>query len=319
MAKKRTVKRRLADGTVKTYRYGPAKPRAPTAESLNAMIRAYRRSPNYRALKPSSRYRYDLYLRPLEEIGHTPAAKLSKRNLNTLRDWIAAERGNGAASLFVAVCGALFNWAQENDWIKANPAFRLKAPTLGEITAWTPAQAEAAEAALPEHLRRAVVLARFTAQRRGDLCAMTWAAYDGATIKVKQQKTGAELVIPCHPRLKAELDAWRRTATAVTILTGQLGRPLRPAALGEGIRKHLDAAGFPRALSIHGLRKLAATELAQAGCSTHEIAAITGHKTLAMVQHYTASVDQAQLASAAIVRLSEKQNAKNDRKIKSGS
>lgn len=307
----RTVKRTLADGTVKTYRYGPAKPRAPTADSLNAMIRAYRRSPGYLALKPSSRYRYDLYLRPLEEIGHVPAAKVSRKNLNTLRDWIAAERGNGAASLFVAVTGALFNWAQENDWLKANPAFRLKAPALGEITAWTPAQAAAAEAALPEHLRRAIVLARFTAQRRGDLCAMTWAAYDGTSIKVRQQKTGAELVIPCHPALKAELDAWKRTATAVTILTGEGGRPLSNDYIGKALRRHLNAAGFPADLSIHGLRKLAAVELAQAGCSTHEIAAITGHKTLAMIQHYTRAADQATLASAAIVRLSKMRNGKN--------
>lgn len=311
MAKRRTVKRTLADGTVKTYRYGPAKARAPTAESLNAMIRAYRRSPGYLALKPSSRYRYDLYLRPLEEIGHVPAAKVTRRNLNTLRDWIASERGNGAASLFVAVTSALFNWAQENDWLRANPAFRLRAPALGEITAWTPAQADAAEAALPEHLRRAIVLARFTAQRRGDLCAMTWAAYDGQSIKVRQQKTGAELVIPCHPTLKAELDTWRRSATAVTILTGATGRPVSNDFLGKTLRRHLDAAGFPSALSIHGLRKLAAVELAQAGCSTHEIAAITGHKTLAMIQHYTRAADQETMAAAAILRLSKMQNGKN--------
>ncbi len=311
MAKRRTVKRKLADGTVKTYRYGPARPRAPTAESLNAMIRAYRLSPSYRALKPSSRYRYDLYLRPLEEIGHVPAAKVTRKNLNTLRDWIASKRGNGAASLFVAVAGALFNWAQENDWLKANPAFRLRAPALGEIAAWTPAQADAAEAALPEHLRRAIVLARFTAQRRGDLCAMTWAAYDGQSIKVRQQKTGAELVIPCHPTLKAELDTWRRNATAVTILTGATGRPVSNDFLGKTLRKHLDAAGFPPALSIHGLRKLAAVELAQAGCSTHEIAAITGHRTLAMIQHYTRAADQETMATAAILRLSKMQNRKN--------
>jgi hypothetical protein len=45
--------------------------------------------------------------------------------------------------------------------------------------------------------------------------------------------------------------------------------------------------------------------LADAGCSMHEIAAITGHDSLSMVQLYTRSADQERLASAAIIRLSE--------------
>ena len=51
------------------------------------------------------------------------------------------------------------------------------------------------------------------------------------------------------------------------------------AMLGRLIAKatHAPRAGLPR-LGIHGLRKLAATRLADAGCSTHEIAAITGHR-----------------------------------------
>jgi integrase len=51
------------------------------------------------------------------------------------------------------------------------------------------------------------------------------------------------------------------------------------------------------------LRKLAATNLAEAGCSAHEIAAITGHRSLALVSLYTASADQERMATAAIVRL----------------
>jgi integrase len=38
---------------------------------------------------------------------------------------------------------------------------------------------------------------------------------------------------------------------------------------------------------MHGLRKAAARPLAEAGCTTHEIAAITGHKTLSEVERYT--------------------------------
>ena len=37
-------------------------------------------------------------------------------------------------------------------------------------------------------------------------------------------------------------------------------------------------------MNVHGLRKLAAVKLAEAGWTTHEIAAVTGHHTLAMVE-----------------------------------
>jgi len=73
--------------------------------------------------------------------------------------------------------------------------------------------------------------------------------------------------------------------------------------------------GLSNDLNVHGLRKLAAAELADAGCSVHEIASITGHKSLSMVQLYTRSADQERLASAAIVRLSEqKTNGQTNKK-----
>jgi integrase len=56
-------------------------------------------------------------------------------------------------------------------------------------------------------------------------------------------------------------------------------------------------------LNVHGLRKLAATALAEAGCTPHEIAAVTGHKSLAMVELYTRSAAQERLALTAIGRL----------------
>jgi len=40
-----------------------------------------------------------------------------------------------------------------------------------------------------------------------------------------------------------------------------------------------------------------------AGCSVHQIMSITGHKTIAMVQHYTASVEQAATAEQAMGKL----------------
>jgi integrase len=48
--------------------------------------------------------------------------------------------------------------------------------------------------------------------------------------------------------------------------------------------------------SLHGLRYSAAGELAEAGCADQQIAVITGHKSLSMVQKYSKGASQKRLA-----------------------
>ncbi|MEH2611300.1 hypothetical protein V1293_003589 [Bradyrhizobium sp. AZCC 1693] len=69
-------------------------------------------------------------------------------------------------------------------------------------------------------------------------------------------------------------------------------------------------AGLPERRKAHGLRKAAARRLAEAGCSASEIAAITGHKTLAEVERYTRAADQERLTRQAIQRQSTNQSGK---------
>lgn len=304
----KVVRRQLADGTVREYRYARGVPRRKrAADTLGALIEAYQRSPEWLGLKASTRTNYTIYLRPLDRVKHVAVHAITRRDLLDVRDIIAAKRGPGAATGFVRAVSSLFGWAVDREWRETSPAHRLPALPGGHLAAWAAAQAAAAEAGLPEHLRRAVVLARYTGQRRGDLCAMTWAAFDGERIRVRQQKTGAELVIACHPTLRAELLAWRAAAPlgSVTILTDAKGRPWKPTRLSHDLPEALVKLGLPRSLNVHGLRKLAAASLADAGCTPHEIAAVTGHRTLAMVEFYTRSADQERLASAAVVKLAD--------------
>lgn len=305
----RVVRRKLADGTIKEYRYAAYKPKRPktAADSLDALIRAYRRSPEWAALKPHTQTTYAIYLRPLEDVGHLQVREIKRREVLTIRDAIAKARGNGAGTGFVRAASAVFGWAVDHDWIEHSPVQRLRKLPAGHLRAWTRQEADAAQTLLPEHLRRVVVLARYTGQRRGDLCALTWNAYDGTTIRLTQQKTGEALAIPAHPVLKAELDGWRAGAVAgiaaAPILTNTLGRAWKPQHLSHELPKALATIGLSPDLNVHGLRKLAAAELADAGCSTHEIAAVTGHRTLAMVELYTRTADQKRLAGAAVARL----------------
>jgi integrase len=311
----RTVRHVLKDGTVKVYTYDrherKATERAP--DSTAQLIAAYQRSPEWHQLAEVTRSGYTIYLRPLFQLGHLSVPSWTRRDILTLRDAIATSRGNGAATAFVRAASALFTWAVDREWIEHTPVTRIKALEGGHLRAWTRKEADTAEAALPAHLAPVVILARYTGQRRGDLCVMGWSAYDGSTIRLVQQKTGAPLVLPVHPALKLRLDAWPRVAA--TILTDKWNRPWKPQGLSHALPDALARIGLSHDLNVHGLRKLAAAELADAGCSVHEIASITGHKSLSMIQLYTQSADQKRLASAAIIRLSQHQDKRtNERK-----
>lgn len=309
----RTSRYTRKDGTVVEYHYGPyqPKPRERATDTLTALIEAYRRSRKWRGLAAATQRTYAVYHKYLERIGHTKVVDMKRRDLLDLVDVIAERRGPGAAVGFARSASALFAWAVYREWIEHSPATKIVPDGGGELRAWTRAEADAAVGGLPEHLRRVVILARYTGQRRGDLCAMRWSAYDGITIQVKQQKTGEELVLTAPANLRVELDTWKREASALTILTNRFGRPWDPQQLSHALPVALAKIGLSDELNVHGLRKLAATELADAGCTTHQIAAVTGHRTLAMVQHYTKTANQRSLAEAAVVLL---QNADKNKK-----
>jgi len=309
----KTVRHVMKDGTVKVYSYERgSKAKNRPADSTAELIAAYQRSPEWLGLAETTRTTYTIYLRELFRLGHQPATAWARRDILTLRDAIAASRGNGASTGFIRAASALFTWAVDREWIEHSPVIRVKTLEGGHLRAWTREEADTAAGRLPAHLSRAVILARYTGQRRGDLCTMGWSAYDGSTIRLVQQKTGAPLVLPVHATLKAHMDDWPRIAA--TVLTDAKGMPWKPEYLSHALPSALARIGLSEDLNVHGLRKLAAAELADAGCTVHEIAAITGHQSLSMVQLYTRSADQERLASAAIVRLSEHQDKKTNRR-----
>jgi integrase len=116
-------------------------------------------------------------------------------------------------------------------------------------------------------------------------------------VHVRQQKTGIELAIPIHATLAAIIA--ETPADHLTLLTTQTGKPFSAAGFGNWFRDRCNEAGLSHC-SAHGLRKAAARRLAEAGCTMHEIAAITGHASLSEVQRYTKAADQARLARAAM-------------------
>src|SRR5262249_35940520 len=109
-----------------------------------------------------------------------------------------------------------------------------------------------------------------------------------------------------HPDLSALLAEWPKTQ--VVILPSRKGGSYRSKSFGNFMAKNIEQAGLAERCVAHGLRKAAARRLAEAGCSTKEIASITGHRSLKEIERYTKAAEQKKLATAAIDRL-KKQTA----------
>ena len=145
------------------------------------------------------------------------------------------------------------------------------------------------------------MLALYTGQRRGDLAAMTRAHIGGGTIRVVQEKTGAELWLRLHEDLAAELA--RGEQGHMALLTQPSGAGFTADVLGHWFADCIEASGLQDDVVLHGLRKTAAKRLAEAGATVHEIMSVTGHKSLAEVERYTREASQRVGASAAITKL----------------
>jgi site-specific recombinase XerD len=134
---------------------------------------------------------------------------------------------------------------------------------------------------------------------------MGWSDIAGASIRIAQQKT-TKLTLALHPTLQAELALAQRRH--VTIMATEYGAAFSPKGFQNFISAAIRHAGLPPRCKAHGLRKAAARRLAEAGCTASEIAAVTGHKTLAEVERYTRAADQKRLAKVAVGKLGQTVN-----------
>ena len=310
------VRVKQKDGTIKVYSYDRDKPavKPPAVTDVGTIryyIRQWQASPEWRRYKPATQRNYETYLRKLTDISALPLKSITKAHVYQLRDVIAEASGNGAATVFKRVMSAFLAWCEERSYVDYNVARSVKSLPGGELPTWDKDQADRAQQSWPRSLARTVILARFTGLRRSDLIAMRWSQIVDDTIHVTliKRKTGDDaqtVAIPVHPTLSEHLATWRSGSEYV--LTNDAGDPWRCDLLTDAICYRCKADKFRdksgRLLSLHGLRKLAITSLAEAGCSTQEIMAITGHSTLAMIEKYTRQANKSMLAKSGMQRLS---------------
>jgi integrase len=196
-------------------------------------------------------------------------------------------------------------WCETRKLTRNDPTWgvRVKLPKSDGHHTWTEDEIAVFEAhhAIGSKERLALALGLFTAQRRGDVVRIGRQQVRNGQLTVRQQKTGTTLTIPVHPELARIIDATPQIGH-FTLLTTRSGRSYSAANFSDQFRAWCNEAGLPQRCVFHGLRKAAARRLAEAGCTAHEIAALTGHVSLREVERYTKAADQMRMAQSAMAK-----------------
>jgi integrase len=269
--------------------------------TLSALIVAYKGAPEFRRLALKTRHDYGAILDMIDRrFGTALAIDLHRAWVLRLRDEVQDKPRS--ANYRVAVIRRLLSFAVDRGIRHDNPALRPGALETGPgHRPWTPAEIAAMTAPAAGDVRLPVLIARWTAQRLGDVLRLPWSAYDGSTIRLRQGKTGVALVLPVAAELRAALDAVPRASVVICLTSA--GRPWATSHFSHSFAEARDWLGLPADLHFHGLRHTRLTELAEGGASDAEIMAWSGHKTRSMVSRYTAAAQQEGLAKAAVERL----------------
>lgn len=269
--------------------------------SVSALVASYYETPDYKGLSVTTKATYrGIIERFRAEHGDKRVAKIQREHIKHL---VAAKSETPmAANNLLRMVRMLMKHAMDTDLRRDDPTAgirRIKNRSQGFQT-WE----EEHIAAFEQHHKRgtrahlAMSLLLHTGQRRSDVIRMGRQHIRNGVMMVTQQKTGADVGIPVHADLQAAIA--HAPKDNLTFLVTAQGAAFTPAGFTNWFRDMVKEAGLPDGLSPHGLRKAICRRLAEAGCTPHEIMAISGHKTLKEVTRYTVAANRQRLAQRAM-------------------
>jgi integrase len=277
-------------------------PGAPIGTVKN-MVEQYYASSKFLQLDEDTKKGYRRYIDSLcAKINHLQAQAMDE---DVILQWQKKRLDKpSSANSGLRAIKTMLNFAVKKKILKENPAAHvdpLKIKKTGGWKAWPDAALERFGKESLGASRTAFYLALHTGQRHGDVLAMRWSDIKDGLIFVKQEKTDEELWIPIHPLLAAELAATPKRGLA--IVQRQDGKPYTRSGFGSIWAREQERLSIK--LPFHGLRKNATVNLFEVGCTPQQVGAITGHKTLAMLQLYGKGANQKRMALEAMKKLTE--------------
>src|SRR6476646_2200671 len=167
---------------------------------------------------------------------------------------------------------------------------------------WTDDEIEQYRAYWPLGTQQRLVMefALETTSRRGEVVRLGPQHVKNGHIHIERTHGSKDVDIPVSPKLQAACDAMPKAH--LTYIATAYGKPRSKFGLGNDFAKWATEAGLPARCRLHGLKKGGMRRLAEAGNTTHELMAISGHRTMSEVRRYTEDADQKRLADTGMAK-----------------
>jgi len=276
------------------------------AGSVGAMVAAYLASSDFYQLRESSKVQYLRILNKLrEQFGDLAIARLERQHVKLMLEDKATVPT--VARTMLRILRILIVNSMDAGLRKDDPTVGLRvklAKSNGHPT-WGDEDIARFEAAYPlgTKQRTALALLLNLAARCSDVVRVGPGNVRDDELTYTQQKTGVKLTIPVLDETVASINAVGPSEHLV-FLVNDNGGAFTEQSFSKWFVRQCKRAGV-MGLSPHGLRKAACVRLAHAGCTTPEIGAISGHKSLKEIERYIREAQQVLLARSAIARLRE--------------
>jgi integrase len=179
---------------------------------------------------------------------------------------------------------------------------RIKLPKSRGHHTWTDDEIEQYRAywMLGTQQRLVMEFALETTSRRGEVVRLGPQHVKNGCIHIERTHGSKDVDIPMSSELQAACDAMPKAH--LTYIVTVYGKPRSKYGLGNDFAKWATEARLPSRCRLHGLKKGGMRRLAEASNTTHELMAISGHRTLSEVQRYTDDANQKLLAESGMAK-----------------
>ena len=281
-----------------------------TKGTLGWLWEMYRQSSDWLALsKATRRQRENIMSHVLAKAAKMPLDKLSKPMVLAGRE--ERQHTPSQANNFLNTLRHFLSWAVDFSavtGVQENPCDgvkNVKRPKTKGFPEWTEEDVEKFEAYWPMGSRQRLALAvhLYTGLRRGDAVRLSRHNFKSTgVIHIESaEKNKVELTIPIHPKLAAAIKAC--PPQGLHILETSRGEGWgSKESYGNTFHEWALQAGVVEkghGKNSHGIRKTAATRLAELGATEAELMALFGWTDPAMARLYTKAANQKRLAMAA--------------------
>ncbi len=259
----------------------------------------YKRSRSWEDLAPSTKRAKDLILKKIVvAVGKYEISQLDTATIERARD-ARRDRPESANGL-IKTLRTMFAWAQKDShmsrFVTSNPAAKVEMISQkGDgFHTWTAEELSRFESvwAFGTRERLAYEILLYTGLRRSDVVRLSVHHIRDGILRISPQKTpNTRVTLSVIPKLAEALAHPLDPAPkdGPTFIRNANGSAMKPESFTNWFREACTKAGVPG--SAHGLRKAAATQLAEAGASEKTLQAVFGWTSPKQAQNYTKAAD----------------------------